>query len=176
MKLFQAICVGFIIVMVATSCNEVEEKGSTVVADQVQDSVIVSQEEMNQKSQELISKLMTPEDFNLQLNNGEKWELSGEPLKKILQLKQQVYVISGNMENYEVPSYNMLGDEILEFLNTIPVLENEEVNTEYQKVIKETKNQCVFLMGSNKQEAQVAVINLSILYDEIPKYFVSAEK
>jgi hypothetical protein len=46
-------------------------------------------------------------------------------------------VVSGNMENYEVASYNMLGEETLLFLSTLmPIVDNRAYN-EYQKVIKE---------------------------------------
>ncbi len=69
----------------------------------------------------------------------------------------------------------MLGSEIHEFVKTIGEIENVEANKEFQKVIKETKNQCVFLMGSDLKHAQLAVINLSILYEEVPKYFGATE-
>lgn len=161
------------IVMVLSSCSG--EESGTKIDDTQNVEVELTQEEMNAKTEALISKVMSPEDFDLKLNGDQKWFLEGEPLKKLLQLKQQIYVISGNMENYEIASYNLLGDEILEFLKTIPSVENKGANTEFQKVLKETKNQCVFLMGSNKQEAQVAVINLSILFDEVPNYFMSTE-
>lgn len=170
MKLVNWTGLALVTIMMVVSCGETtspSQNGKEVN----QDSVVLSQEEMNQKTEALISRVMAPEDFDLQLNDGEKWHLDEMSLTKLLKLKQQIYVISGNMENYEVASYNMLGDEILEFLNSIKPLSDDRANAEYQKVLKETKNQCLFLMGSNKQEAQVAVINLSILYDEVPKIF-----
>ena len=77
----------------------------------------------------------------------------------------------GNMESYEMQSYNTMGDEFLDFVKTIPVQENEAANMELQKVISNTKDQCLHMVESNLQFAQIAVINLSIIFDEVPNYF-----
>ena len=175
MKVLNSWLLGCVVAVFTIGCQGAGSE-STDEVEKEETEVELSQEEMNAKTEKLISRLVEPADFNLKLDNSVKWKIDPEGLKKLLQVKQQIYVISGNMQNYEVPSYNMLGDEVLEFVNKIPELTDAEANVEFQKVIKETKTQCVFLMGSNLQEAQVAVINLSILYDEVPKYFENAEK
>ena len=136
MKIVKSIISIVFFSLVFAGCNESNNEVSNIKgqpAEGSQDSVVLSQEEMADKTEKLISTLISPDDIGLQLNSSDKWLLDGESLKKILQLKQQIYVISGNMENYETPSYNMLGDEILEFLKTVPTLENDQANTEYQK-------------------------------------------
>lgn len=148
--------------------------GSTTTEQKTENKpteIELSQDEMKEKTERLISTVIKSEDVGLKLNNGEKWKVNNESLKQVLQVKQQIYVVSGNMENYEIASYNMLGNEILEFVKTIKPLPNSASNIEFQKVISETKSQCAFLSGTNLQGAQVAVVNLSILYDEVPKYF-----
>lgn len=137
--------------------------------------VIPSQKELQAENELLMARLMESEDFDLQLNMGEKWLIAPESLKVVLKVKQQVYVISGNMENYTVSSYNMLGSEVFEYIDRIGNLENSDADQEYQKVIKEMKNQCAFLAGSDLKGAQLAVINLSSLLDEVPKYFETSE-
>ena len=170
-----------IIALFTTHCRGEESQNDKDVeqnTERIQDvdgKGIPTQEELAAQNEALMASLMTPEDFDLNLNNEEKWKVEPESLKMLMQVKQQLYVISGNMENYTIDSYNMLGSEIHEFVKTIGEIENVEANKEFQKVIKETKNQCVFLMGSDLKHAQLAVINLSILYEEVPKYFGATE-
>jgi hypothetical protein len=175
MKLTMSVAVITVSTLFFSGCSE-GVNHQTALEELKQDSIAMSQKEMNRNAEVLISRVMSPEDFNIQLNNGSKWVLEAEPLKKILQLKQQIYVISGNMENYEVSSYQMLGEEISQFIADIDPPTDGPANREYQKIIIETQNQCIFLLGTNLQESQVAVINLSNLYDEVPKFFVGAEK
>ncbi len=135
-----------------------------------------SQEELTKSSSDLISKVIDASSLQLQLNGESKWEINNETFIQLMKIKQQIYVISGNMENYEVASYNEMGAEFLGFVKTIPPVNEEVANLEYQKIISATKEQCLFMLGSNLQKAQIAVINLSTVYDEVPKYFESIEK
>ena len=156
-----------IALMLATSCaNETQTNEQEQIVPEA------SQAELSEKTNKLISKLMDSSELNLQLNRTDKWQIPEETYVQLMQLKQQIYVISGNMENYPVESYNEMGNEFLGFVESIPSLENAEANLELQKVISASKNQCVFLLESNLQQAQIAVINLSIIYDEVPLYFV----
>ena len=181
MKRFIVVFSLVIIALFTTHCRGEESQNDKDVeqnTERIQDvdgKGIPTQEELAAQNEALMASLMTPEDFDLNLNNEEKWKVEPESLKMLMQVKQQLYVISGNMENYTIDSYNMLGSEIHEFVKTIGEIENVEANKEFQKVIKETKNQCVFLMGSDLKHAQLAVINLSILYEEVPKYFGATE-
>lgn len=158
-----------------SSSAEVAEEETVDRIQDVNGQGIPTQEELAAQNEALMANLLTPKDFDLQLNNGQKWEVEPESLKMVLQMKQQLYVISGNMENYTIDSYNMLGNEMHEFVITIGELGDKNANEQFQKVIRETKNQCIFLMGSELKNAQLSIINLSILYDEVPNYFGTME-
>ena len=166
----------FIGLVMFTSCGSEEAKSdeNTVETEEAKDEP--TKEELDENSQKLIAKLLDAKELNLQLNNGEKWQLNEDAFTKLMKIKQQIYVISGNMESYEMKSYNTMGVEFLDFVNTIPVQENEAANAELQKVISSTKEQCLHMVESNLQFAQIAVINLSIIYDEVPNYFEAAQK
>jgi hypothetical protein len=165
----------FIGLVMFASCGSEEAKqaDTTVETEETKDEP--TKEELDESSQKLIAKLLDAKELNLQLNNGEKWLLNEDAFTKLMKIKQQIYVISGNMESYEMQSYNTMGAEFLDFVKTIPVQENEAANAEMQKVISRTKEQCLHMVESNLQFAQIAVINLSIIYDEVPNYF-EAEK
>jgi len=165
----------FIGLVMFASCGSEEAKqaDTTVETEETKDEP--TKEELDESSQKLIAKLLDAKELNLQLNNGEKWLLNEDAFTKLMKIKQQIYVISGNMESYEMQSYNTMGAEFLDFVKTIPVQENEAANAEMQKVISHTKEQCLHMVESNLQFAQIAVINLSIIYDEVPNYF-EAEK
>jgi hypothetical protein len=132
-----------------------------------------TQEEMAAKTEKLLAQLIKPEDVGLQGNVGGKWMINPETYKQLMQIKQQIYAISGYMDTYEIGRFNEIGNEILSFVEIIPVSEDENIDEELQKIIKMTKNQCLHLVESDLQNAQVAVINLSILYDEVPQYFIA---
>jgi hypothetical protein len=132
-----------------------------------------SQEELSKNTTTLIAKIIDASSLQLQMNGDQKWELNSESYLPLMKIKQQIYIISGNMENYEVSSYNEMGAEFLDFLKSIPVVEEQTANAEFQKVLSATKEQCVFMLGSDLQQAQISVINLSVIYDEVPNYFVS---
>ena len=174
---FSLLMLATIIFSCATEGSSKEEVAveAAVKNQDVNGNDLPTKEELAIQNEALMANLLEASDFELESNNGAKWEVEPESLKMILQVKQQIYVISGNMENYTIESYNMLGNEIFEFVNTIGELEDENANVQFQKIIKETKNQCVFLMGSELKNAQLAVINLSILYEEVPKYFGATE-
>ena len=161
----------FIGLVMFTSCSSEEAKpaDNTVETEETKDEP--TKEELDESSQKLIAKLLDAKELNFQLNNGEKWQLNEDAFTKLMKIKQQIYVISGNMESYEMQSYNTMGAEFLDFVKTIPVQENEAANAELQKVISRTNEQCMHMVESNLQFAQIAVINLSIIFDEVPLYF-----
>lgn len=169
MKVFKLIYL-FIVLGMLVSCgnDSVQSEISTETKEEEP-----TQEEMAAKTEKLIAKLITLEDVGLEGNDGKKWVINPESYKKLMQVKQQIYAISGYMDTYEVARFNEIGSEILTFVETIPSLEDENANKELQKVIKMTKNQCLNLVESDLQNAQVAVVNLSILYDEVPRYFIA---
>lgn len=168
MKMSNAIY-GLMMVLVWVACDQSSSK-SNQNAEVAQEEP--TQEEMAAKTERLISQLIKSEDIGLQGNQNKKWIINPESYKKLMQVKQQIYAISGYMDAYEIARFNEIGNEILNFVETIPELEDSQANTEMQKVLKITKNQCLHLIESDLQNAQVAVVNLSILYDEVPKYFV----
>lgn len=160
---------GLLLVCALMACDQNSSKSNDVAKAQEEPT----QKEMAEKTERLISQLIKPEDLDLHGDQNKKWVINPESYKKLMQVKQQVYAISGYMDAYEIARFNEIGNEILNFVETIPELEDERANAEMQKVLKITKNQCLKLIESDLQNAQVAVVNLSILYDEVPKYFVS---
>ena len=170
------ISVLFIGLALLTSCGTPQESGkeSELVVEETKTEPTT--QELEAKSQQLIAKILDVKELGLQLNNGEKWEIENQILTDLLKVKQQIYVISGNMENYEVSSYNEMGKEFLTFVENIPVSQNEDANIQLNKVISESKKQCMHMLGADKQTSQIAVINLSNIYDEVPNYFVATQK
>lgn len=161
---------GLMMVLALVACNQNSSQSNTNAEVANEEP---TQAEMAAKTERLISQLIKPEDLGLQGNENKKWLINPESYKKLMQVKQQIYAISGYMDSYEIARFNEIGNEILNFVETIPELEDAQANAEMQKVLKITKNQCLKLIESDLQNAQVAVVNLSILYDEVPKYFVS---
>jgi len=155
-----------------TSCGSVEESSTEKIETVEEVLPEPSSEELEEKSQQLMAKVLDVKELDLQLNNGEKWELEAEVFTGLMKIKQQIYVISGNMESYEVSSYNEMGKEFLDFVSNIPVTKNESANIELQKVISATKEQCLHMLGSDLQSSQISVINLSNIFDEVPGFFV----
>ena len=165
----------FIASLLLASCTSEVSDSSSVPEEVVVDTAKPepSQEELTKSSNTLIAKVIDASSLNLQLNGESKWVINDESYTQLLKIKQQIYAISGNMENYEVSSYNEMGKEFLEFVNLIPNVKDEKANIEFQKIISATKNQCTFLLESNLQQSQISVINLSIIYYEVPNYFES---
>ena len=130
-----------------------------------------SQTELKKSSETLMAQVIDASELDLQMDGGKMWVINEESYTQLMKIKQQIYVISGNMENYTVESYNEMGNEFLGFIGTIPPAEDEMANVEFQKIISATKDQCLFLVESNLQHAQIAVINMSIIYEEVPMYF-----
>ena len=161
----------FIGLVLFTSCGSIGKDSEENAASKETTTDEPSSKELEENSQKLMAELVKAKDLNLQLVDGKKWQISEDAFTKLMKIKQQIYVISGNMESYEIKSYNTMGAEFLDFLNTISVQESPTENTELQKVISLTREQCMHLIGSNIQSAQIAVINLSIIYDEVPAYF-----
>ena len=161
----------FVGLVMFTSCGseEVNTTESAVVTEETKEEP--TKEELKESSKKLIAKLLDPKELNLHLNEGEKWQLNEDAFTKLMKIKQQIYIISGNMESYEMQSYNTMGVEFLDFVKTIPIQKNETVNSEMEKVISSTNAQCMHMIESNLQSAQIAVINLSIIFDEVPHYF-----
>lgn len=156
----------FIGLLFVTSCT-LEQKSET--EEEIKPEP--SQSELTESSESLMAKLIDVSELDLHLDGENKWEISKESFTHLMKIKQQIYVISGNMENYTVESYNEMGIEFLGFVETIPSIENKKANVEFQKIITATNNQCLFLLESDLQQAQIAVINMSIIYDEVPSYF-----
>tara|TARA_R110002050_G_scaffold290260_2_gene443830 strand:- start:13454 stop:13975 length:522 start_codon:yes stop_codon:yes gene_type:complete len=159
-----------------TSCVNSEKETKTDVTSMKVDKPEPSQEEQQKNTQKLISKVIDVSELNLQMNGTDKWMINDSSYTMLMKIKQQIYVISGNMENYEISSYNKMGKEFFEFVSTIPALEDEKANKELKKVISNTQSQVTFMMGTNLQESQIAIINLSMIYDEVPEYFESSSK
>lgn len=130
----------------------------------------VSADELEQKTAVLLQKVLTPEDLNWELNQGEKWKINPESYRKFMQIKQQLYIVSGKMENYTEDSYRMLGEEILDFLKTIPEPKGDESEA-VLKVLQSTENQCNYMIKGDLQTAQIAVINLSVIFDSFPEFY-----
>ena len=130
-----------------------------------------SKEELEVSSTKLMAKIIDVSTLNLKKNGANKWGINEETFTKLMKIKKQIYVISGNMESYEVSSYNEMGKEFLDFIKTIPIEKDEAANIELQKVISATNEQCLHLVESNLQFAQIAIINLSNIYDAVPNYF-----
>lgn len=177
MKYLLILCIGLVTFTSCGSNPEETPEGSKDVTTEVGSSDETqpepSQEEMQESSEKLMAKLVDVAELNLQLNGADKWKISEDAFTKLMKIKQQIYVISGNMENYEVSSYNEMGKEFLEFIKTIPALQDEKANVELEKVLSSTKLQCTFMLGSNLQESQIAVINLSLIFEEVPSFFES---
>jgi len=164
----------FIGLMMFTSCGNSEQTPATEVSTETTSEDAkpeLSKEELDANSKTLIAKILDVSELNLQKNGAEKWMINEDAFTKLMKIKQQIYVISGNMESYEVSSYNEMGKEFMDFVKTIPVAENETANMELQKVINATNQQCLHLIESNLQNAQISIINLSLIYDEVPSYF-----
>jgi len=177
MKYLLMVFVGLLLI---TSCaiesNNGEAANPAVETEETVEEPELTAEELAVRSKELMAKVITASSVNLELNGEDKWVISEDAFTKLMKIKQQIYIISGNMENYTVESYNEMGNEFLSFVKTIPVLEDEKANIELQKVLLATKDQCLHLVESNKQNAQIAVINLSIIYDSVPNYFTGLKK
>lgn len=148
-----------------------ETKVEETVEEVESEKPVVSQEEMERSSKTLIAKVIDASSLKLELNQGEKWVIATESYTPLMKIKQQIYIISGNMENYEISSYNEMGAEFLDFVKTIPALEDEAANIQFQKVVNATKEHCLLMLGGNLQHSQVSVINLSIIYEEVPAFF-----
>lgn len=166
--------------LIATSCatSVSSEESTTLALDSVEvtQEPELSSEELAERSQGLMAKVIDPSALNLALNGEDKWVIAEDAFTKLMKIKQQIYVISGNMENYTIDSYNEMGNEFFGFVKTIPELENEKANIELQKVILATNDQCLHLVESNLQNAQIAIINLSRIYDSVPNYFEELKK
>jgi hypothetical protein len=130
----------------------------------------VSVDELEQKTAVLLQKVLTPEDLNWELNQGEKWKINPESYRKFMQIKQQLYIASGKMENYTEDSYRMLGEEILDFLKTIPKPTGDEAEA-VTKVVQPTEMQCKYMVEGDLQTAQISFINLSVIFDSFPEYY-----
>lgn len=148
------------------SCSSTPESEET---EEVETEL--SQEELALKSSAVISKIMQSSDFNLKLNNGEKWQIDSTAFIKLMKVKHQIYVISGKMEDYNEDSYIQIGTEISEFLGENYGEGQTESDQELNHLIELTDIQCGIMKSGNLQNAQISMVNLSILYEEIPKYF-----
>ena len=170
----------FVGLLLLTSCATEQKNGEAtdivVEAEETVKEPELTSEELEVRSKGLMAKVITASSVNLELNGEDKWVISEDAFTKLMKIKQQIYVISGNMENYTVESYNEMGNEFLSFVKTVPALEDEKANIELQKVLLATKDQCLHLVESNKQNAQIAVINLSVIYDSVPNYFTDLQK
>jgi hypothetical protein len=133
----------------------------------------LSQEELADNTMKLIAKVMSSGDLDLALNNNESWVINKDTYDRFMKMKQQIYVISGNMESYEVSSYNEMGKEFFDFAKEIQPEHNEGANLEVQKVVSAVNEQCLLMLGSDLQQSQIAVINLSIIFEEVPSFFIS---
>ena len=163
-----------VVLLVLTGCNtENNDKNSDVSTElQTEESEPeLSKEELEEHSKKAFAKVLDVSTLNLVLNGDSKWVISEEAFTKLMKVKQQIYAISGNMENYTEDSYNEISAEFLDFLKDFPVQTDSTVNAELQKVIDATKDQCVVMLNGDLQNAQISVINLSLIYDEVPEYF-----
>ncbi len=131
----------------------------------------LSQENLDLQSKTVISKIMQPSDFNLKLNGNEKWQIDSVSFSKLMKVKQQIYVISGNIENYKEDSFIAIGSEMSIFLDEIDTENKIETDPILNHVIQQAQSQCDIMMVGKLQDSQIAMVNLSILFDEIPKYF-----
>lgn len=150
------------------SCSSTPESKET---EEVETEL--SQEELNAKSSAVLSKIMQSSDFKLKLNNGDKWQIDSTVFIKLMKVKQQIYVFSGKMEDYNEESYIKIGTEISEFLGENYKESQSKPDQELNHVIELTDVQCGIMKSGNLQNAQISMVNLSILYEEIPKYFES---
>ena len=131
----------------------------------------LSQENLDLKSKSVISKIMQPSEFNLKLNGNEKWQIDSVSFSKLMKVKQQIYVISGSIENYSEESFIAIGSEISTFLVGMNTEKKVETDSILNNVIQHAQSQCDIMMVGKLQDSQIAMVNLSILFDEIPKYF-----
>lgn len=173
-------CIFLFLLVVVSSCTEDSINESSAKAEiendatkEKSDPEEPSQEELNSNTMKLIATVMSPSDLDFKLNGDKPWLITEDAYTRFMKMKQQIYVISGNMESYEVSSYNEMGKEFLDFAKQIQPDTDENTNVEVQKVISAIKAQCVFMLGSNLQQSQIAVINLSVILDEVPSFFIT---
>lgn len=135
------------------------------------DEATPSKQERAQILNDDLKKIIPWEEVHVELNNGQKWELDSSVFYPLNEIYQKIYVLGGNFDSFEIDQLNQEAVEIHELLSQIQINEALQGEAELGKVIVVLREQILVMMGANKKNAQIAMLNMGNLMEGVKNSF-----
>jgi|GEM_PF-4093635 len=120
---------------------------------------------------ELATEVIEADGIGLSLNKKNKWMIDSVTLQRLYYLREKVYAFGSTMENSEISDINREAEDYGAIVASVPHSLGDHYHPQIEIMISKIKEQLELMKGENLQAAQIGVVNLSTILDQLPVYF-----